>query len=99
MFAKDNGESITSMLRCRHSNGIKHLIEQFANKFSFNVYKGCEIKIMEKDELLANGVVLIILSDEFETKNGLACSEKDEYEMAIVIDHDIQKFKKTQTMY
>jgi hypothetical protein len=48
---------------------------------------------MEKDELLANGVVLIVLSDESKIKNGLACCEEDEYEMAIMIDHDIQKFR------
>jgi hypothetical protein len=102
MFVRDNGENITSTLKCRHSNAIKHLIEHFANKFSFNVHKEKKVvksKIKEKDELLANDAMLIVLSDEFETKNGLACSEEDEYEMAIMIDRDIQKLKETQTMY
>jgi hypothetical protein len=39
MFARDNGESITSTLRCRPSNAIKHLIEQFADKFNLNFIK------------------------------------------------------------
>jgi hypothetical protein len=54
---------------------------------------------MEKDELLTNGVMLIVLSDESEIENGSTCSEKDEYEMLIAIDCDIQEFKDTQTMY
>ncbi len=32
-------------------------------------------------------------------KDGPTCNEEDEYEMAIVIDYNIQEFKKTQTMY
>jgi hypothetical protein len=44
---RDNGENITSMLGCRHSNVVEHLIKQFANNFNLNVYKekkGWEIK-------------------------------------------------------
>jgi hypothetical protein len=44
---------------------------------------------MEKDELLTNNVVLIVLSDESKIEDGLVCSEEDEYEMPIVIDYDI----------
>jgi hypothetical protein len=54
---------------------------------------------MEKDELLIDGVVLIVLSDEFEIEDVATSNEKDEYEMAIVTDCDIQEFKETQTMY
>lgn len=54
---------------------------------------------MEKDELLIDGVVLIVLSDEFEIEDVPTSSEEDEYEMAIVTDCDIQEFKETQTMY
>ncbi len=54
---------------------------------------------MEKDELFTNSVVLIVLNDEFETEDALTCSEKDEYEMPIVNDCDIQEFKYTQMMY
>jgi hypothetical protein len=70
MLARNNGESITSTLGCRHSNAIKHLIEQFANNFSLNVSKEKKVpisKTMEKGELFTDGVVLIVLSDEFET--------------------------------
>jgi hypothetical protein len=38
MLVRDNGESITSMLGCRHSNVVEHLIEQFADNFSLNVF-------------------------------------------------------------
>jgi hypothetical protein len=102
MFTKNNGESITSTLRCRHLNVIKHFIEQFANNFSLNVSKEKKVLIpkkMVKGELLTNGVVLIFLTDEFEIKDGPTCSEKDEYEMVIMTDCDIQEFKETQTMY
>ncbi len=54
---------------------------------------------MEKDELLIDGVVLIVLSDEFEIEDVATSNEKDEYEMAIVTDCDIQEFKESQTMY
>ncbi len=54
---------------------------------------------MEKDELLIDGVVLIVLSDEFEIEDVATSNEEDEYEMAIVTDCDIQEFKETQTMY
>jgi hypothetical protein len=54
---------------------------------------------MEKDELLTNNVVLIILTDEFEIKDGPICNEEDEYEMPIVTNFNIQEFKETQTMY
>ncbi len=54
---------------------------------------------MENDELFTNNMVLIVLSDEFETKDGPTCSEKDEYKMPIVINRDIRKFKETKMMY
>jgi hypothetical protein len=44
---------------------------------------------MEKEELLTNVVVLIVLSDEFEIEDGPTCNEEDEYEMAIVTDYDL----------
>jgi len=78
------------------------LIEQFTNNFSLNVFKKKKVpksKIMEKDELLIDGVVLIVLSDEFEIEDVATSNEEDEYEMAIVTDCDIQEFKETQTMY
>jgi hypothetical protein len=96
MLAKDNGESITSTLGCRHLSVIEYLIEQFIDNFS-NVSKEKKVtksKTMEKDELLINGMVLIVLSNKFKTKDGLACNEKDEYEMAIVVDCNIQEFFK-----
>ncbi len=102
MLVKNSGDNITSILGCRHSNAIKHLIEQFTNNFSLNVFKKKKVpksKIMEKDELLIDGVVLIVLSDEFEIEDLPTSSEEDEYEMAIVTDCDIQEFKETQTMY
>ncbi len=54
---------------------------------------------MKQDELFTNSVLLIVLSDEFKTKDGPTCNKKDEYEMPIVTNCDIQEFKKTQTMY
>jgi hypothetical protein len=42
---------------------------------------------------MEHGVVLIVLRDEFETKDGPICSEEKEYEMAIVTDYDISEFK------
>jgi hypothetical protein len=44
---------------------------------------------MKQDELLTNGVLLIFLSDEFETKDRPSCSEEHEYKMPIVTDCDI----------
>jgi hypothetical protein len=44
---------------------------------------------MKQDELLTNGVLLIVLSDESETKDAPTCNEEDEYEMLIVTDYDI----------
>ncbi len=39
MLAKDNGESITNTLWCRHSSVVKHLIKQFVDNFNLNVFK------------------------------------------------------------
>jgi hypothetical protein len=55
-------------------------------------------KAPHKEEILKNGVVLIVLSDE-ETKDATSFSEKDEDEMPIVTKRDIQEYKDTQTMY
>lgn len=77
------------------------MIEQFVDNFNLNVFKEKKVaksKKMENDELLTNDVVLIILNDESELEDGLAYSEKDEYEMAIMIDCNIQKFKKTNNV-
>jgi len=90
------------MLKCKHLSVVGHLIKQFANNFNLHVSKEKKIaksRIMEKDELFTNDVVLIVLNDEFETDDGLACNEENEYEMPIVTNYDIQEFKKTQTMY
>jgi hypothetical protein len=38
-------------------------------------------------------VLLIILSDESETKDGLTCIEENKYKMLVVTDHNIQEFK------
>ncbi len=77
------------------------MIEQFVDNFNLNVFKEKKVvksKKMENDELLTNDVVLIILNDESELEDGLAYSEKDEYEMVIMIDCNIQKFKKTNNV-
>ncbi len=37
MFTRDNDESSTSMLRCRHLNVVEHLIKQFVDNFNFNI--------------------------------------------------------------
>ncbi len=99
---KDNGESITSMLERRHSSAVEHLIKQFVDNFNLHVSKEKKVAkqiTMKQDELLTNSVLLIVLSDEFKTKDGPTCNKKDEYEMPIVTNCDIQEFKKTQTIY
>ncbi len=70
-LSKDNGENITSTLECKHLSVVEHLTNQFADNFSLHVSKEKEVVksiTMEKDELFTNGVVLIVLSDEFKTK-------------------------------
>jgi hypothetical protein len=53
---------------------------------------------VHKEEILTNGVLLIILSNK-EMVDAMSFSEKNKDEMPIMIEKDIQKFKHTQTMY
>jgi hypothetical protein len=97
MLAKNNRESTTSTLGCRHSSVVEHLVKQFVDNFSLNVFKEKEVaklKTIEKDKLLKNSVVLIVLSDESKSEDGRAYSEENEYKMVITTDCNIQEFKK-----
>jgi hypothetical protein len=53
---------------------------------------------MHKEEILKNGVFLIVSSDK-EAKDATSFCEEDKDKMPIVIEKDIQEFKYTQTMY
>ncbi len=78
--AKDSDESMTTMSRCKHLNVIKDLTKQFANNFSLSLSKekkGQKCKIGHKEEILRNGVLLIVLKDK-KTKDAIAYSEEDE---------------------
>ncbi len=44
---------------------------------------------MKQNELLTNGVLLTILSDESKTKDRPTCNQEDEYEIPIVTNCDI----------
>ncbi len=51
-----------------------------------------------KEEILKNGVFLIVLSDE-EAKDATSLSGEDEDEMLVVTKKNIQEFKDPRTMY
>jgi len=59
---------------------------------------GWKCKAPHKEEILTNGELLIILSNE-ETKDVTSFNEKDEDKMPIVTKRDIQEFKDTRMMY
>lgn len=99
--ARDSENSMTSMLGCRHLNAIDDLTKQFANNFSLLASKeesGKKWKATNKEKIMTNCVGLIILSDKG-IEDVTSCSEKEEDEMPIMIERDIQEFKDTHTMY
>jgi len=68
------------MSGCRHLNVIKDLTKQFANNFNLSPSKekkGQKCKIGHKEEILKNGVLLIVLNNE-KTNDAIASCEEDE---------------------
>jgi hypothetical protein len=56
-----------TLLKCRHSSAIKELTKQFIKNFSFlasNERKGWKCNALHKEEILKNGVLLIVLNDK-----------------------------------
>ncbi len=99
--ARDNEDSKTTLLGCRHSSVIKELMKQFANNFSLLVSKkkkGWKCKAPHKEEILKNGVLLIFLNNK-EAKDATSLREEDKDEMLVITERDIQEFKDTWTMY
>ncbi len=80
---------------------IEDLTEQFANNFNLlhsKERKGWKYNATCKEETMTNGVILNVLSDE-ETEDANSFNEKDEKEILVMIDKDIQEFKDKQMMY
>jgi hypothetical protein len=80
---------------------IEDLIEQFANNFNLlhsKEKKGWKYNAMHKEKTMTNGVILNILSDK-EPKDAKSYSEKDEEEILVVTERNVQEFKDRQTMY
>jgi len=101
MHATDNEDNMTTMLKCRHSSAIDNLMEQFVNNFSLLISKykkGRKCKVAHKEEIMTNGVVLIVLSDKG-TEDATSCNEKEEDEIRSMKKRDIQEFKDTRMMY
>jgi hypothetical protein len=92
MHAKDSGNNIITMLGCKHSNAIEDLMKQFVDNFNLiasKEEKKCwKCKAPHKEEILTNGVLLIVFSNE-ETKDAISFSEKYEDKMPIVTKRDI----------
>jgi hypothetical protein len=98
---EDSENNITNMSGCIHSSTIEDLMKQFANIFNLLVFKekkGQKCKAAHKEEILTNGVFLIILNNK-EIEDATSFSEEDKDKMPIVIERDIQEFKDTETMY
>ncbi len=99
--AKDGEDNITTMARCKHLSAIKDLMKQFVDNFSLfaskDLKKGWKCKALHKEEILTNGVVLIILNDE-ETKDAISFSEENKDEMPTMTKRDIQEFKDTNNV-
>jgi hypothetical protein len=55
-------------------------------------------KAPRKEEILKNGVILIVLSNN-KAKDATSLSEEDKDEMLVVTKKNIQEFKKKQTMF
>jgi hypothetical protein len=65
--AKDSEVSKTTLLKCRYSNELEKLKENFGCNFNFLAYKEKKVqkcKAPHKEEILKNGVLLIILNNE-----------------------------------
>jgi hypothetical protein len=80
---------------------IEDLTEQFANNFNLlhsKERKGWKCNATCKEETMTNGVILNVLSDE-ETEDANSFNEKDEKEILVMIDKDIQEFKDKHMMY
>jgi len=72
-------------------NVIDDLMEKFAKKINLFISKdkkGRKCKVVHKEEIMTNGVVLIVLSDKG-TKDATFCNEKEEDEMPIVTKRGI----------
>jgi hypothetical protein len=102
MCARDIENNITTMSGCKHSSAIEDLTKQFADNFSLlaskEKKKGWKCKAPRREEILTNGVLLIVLSNE-EIEDVISFSEEDEDKMPIMTKKDIQEFKDTRMMY
>ncbi len=80
-----DSEDIT-LLGCRHSSTIEELTKQFANNFNLPASKkkkGQKCKSLNKEEIMKNGILLIVLSDK-EVEDATSLCEEDKDEMLIV---------------
>ncbi len=72
-------DKMTTMWRCMHSSTIDDSMEQLANNFNLFISKeknGRKCKAAHKEEIMRNGVVLIILSDKG-IEDATSCNEEE----------------------
>ncbi len=86
---------------CQDASMIKELTKLFVDNFNLlasHKKKGRKCKTLHKEEILKNGVLLIVLRDE-EAEDAISFSEENENKMSVVIEKEIQEFKDTRMMY
>jgi hypothetical protein len=91
----------TTLSICKHLSAIKELTKLSIDNFNLlasQKEKGQKCKILHKEEILKNGVLLVVLRDK-EAEDVISFSEKNEDEMSVVIKKEIQEFKNTRMMY
>ncbi len=78
-----------------HLNAIEKLTKQFADNFNLPTSKekkGWKCKASHKEEILKNGVLLIVLNNE-EVKDATSLSIEDEDEMVVVVEMTFKSLK------
>ncbi len=97
----DSEDNKTTLSRCRHSNVMEELMEQFANNFNLHASKekkNHKCNTSHQKKILKNGALLIVLNDD-ETKDATSLSEKNKDEMLVVTKRDIKELKYREMMY
>ncbi len=88
---RDSEDNKTTLLGCKDLSIIEELTKKIVNNFNLFASKkknGRKCKTPHKEEILKNGVLLIILSDE-EAKDATSLNKEDKDEMRVVTYRDI----------
>ncbi len=92
---RDSEDNKTTLSRCKHSSTMKEVMEQFINNFNLHASKekkSLKCNASNQKEILKNGALLIVLSDD-KAKDVTSLSEEDRDKMLVVTKRNIQELK------